>query len=195
MENIHEHKMSIQKMDREKIKGHGSLTIWLYGLSGSGKSTLASLLENRLNKEGIHTFILDGDNTRMGLNSNLGFSSEDRTENIRRVSHVCKLMNDAGLIVISSLISPLNEHRELARDIIGDNDFIEVLVDVSIDTCKSRDPKGLYEKAIRGEIKNFTGISDPFEVGNKSIKLKNENLEHLDKNVDTLIEIIKKKIK
>jgi len=182
-------------MDREKIKGHGSLTIWLYGLSGSGKSTLASLLENRLNKEGIHTFILDGDNTRMGLNSNLGFSSEDRTENIRRVSHVCKLMNDAGLIVISSLISPLNEHRELARDIIGDNDFIEVLVDVSIDTCKSRDPKGLYEKAIRGEIKNFTGISDPFEVGNKSIKLKNENLEHLDKNVDTLIEIIKKKIK
>jgi adenylyl-sulfate kinase len=161
------------------------------GLSGSGKSTIANLLEVELNSKGYHTFILDGDNTRLGLNKGLGFSEEDRIENIRRVSEVCKLMNEAGLIVICSFISPFEKNREQAKEIIGDN-FFEVFVDASLETCEMRDPKGLYKKARLGEIKDFTGISSPFESPSRGIMLKNNTEEDLNFNVKFLTELIVK---
>jgi adenylyl-sulfate kinase len=161
------------------------------GLSGSGKSTIANLLEVELNSKGYHTFILDGDNTRMCLNKDLGFSEEARIENIRRVSEVCKLMNEAGLIVICSFISPFEKNREQAKEIIGDN-FFEVFVDASLETCEMRDPKGLYKKARLGEIKDFTGISSPFESPSRGIMLKNNTEEDLNFNVKFLTELIVK---
>jgi adenylylsulfate kinase len=161
------------------------------GLSGSGKSTIANQLEHTLNSLGYHTYVLDGDNTRLGLNKGLGFSEEDRIENIRRVSEVCKLMNDAGLIVICSFISPFEKNRQQAKEIIGDN-FFEVFIDASLETCEMRDPKGLYKKARLGEIKDFTGISSPFENPTNAIVLKNNNPEDIDKNVKFLFDIIEK---
>jgi len=139
---------------------------------------------------GYHTYILDGDNTRLGLNKNLGFSEEDRVENIRRVSEVCKLMNDAGLIVICSFISPFQKVRDQAREIIGEERFVEVFVDADLNTCELRDPKGLYKKARAGEIKDFTGISSPFETPKDCIVLKNNNIDDLDANVNTLVDFI-----
>ena len=188
--NIIKHEFKITKSDREKIKDQKSLTIWMSGLSGSGKSTIANNLEFSLNKMGYHTYILDGDNTRLGLNKNLGFSEEDRIENIRRVSEVCKLMNDAGLIVICSFISPFQKNREQAKDIIGEDKFIEVFVDTDLSVCEDRDPKGLYKKARAGEIKDFTGISSPFESPKDCIILKNNTLDDLDNNSKRLLDII-----
>jgi len=193
--NITKHEFKISQQDREKIKGHKSLTIWMSGLSGSGKSTIANILETELNSQNYHTYILDGDNTRLGLNKGLGFSEEDRLENIRRVAEVCKLMNDAGLIVICSFISPFQKNREQARSIIGEDKFIEVFVDADLETCETRDPKGLYKKARLGEIKDFTGISSPFESPNDCIILKNNTLDDLDKNVKQLLMTIKEKQK
>lgn len=193
--NITKHEFKISQQDREKIKGHKSLTIWMSGLSGSGKSTIANILETELNSQNYHTYILDGDNTRLGLNKGLGFSEEDRLENIRRVAEVCKLMNDAGLIVICSFISPFQKNREQARSIIGEDKFIEVFVDADLETCEIRDPKGLYKKARLGEIKDFTGISSPFESPNDCIILKNNTLDDLDKNVKQLLMTIKEKQK
>ena len=160
------------------------------GLSGSGKSTVANQLEASLNEQGYHTYTLDGDNTRLGLNKGLGFSEEDRIENIRRVAEVCKIMNDAGLIVICSFISPFEKNRTQAKEIIGDN-FIEVFIDADLQTCETRDPKGLYKKARAGEIKYFTGISSPFEIPTNAIVLKNNTEEDLDRNVNLLIDLIK----
>jgi adenylyl-sulfate kinase len=188
--NITAHEFKISQKDREKIKDQNSMTIWMSGLSGSGKSTIANNLEFTLNSMGYHTYILDGDNTRLGLNKNLGFSEEDRVENIRRVSEVCKLMNDAGLIVICSFISPFQKVREQAREIIGEERFVEVFVDADLETCEYRDPKGLYKKARTGEIKDFTGISSPFEVPKNCIVLKNNNIDDLDINVNTLVDFI-----
>jgi len=193
--NITKHEFKISQQDREKIKGHKSLTIWMSGLSGSGKSTIANILETELNSQNYHTYILDGDNTRLGLNKGLGFSEEDRLENIRRVAEVCKLMNDAGLIVICSFISPFQKNREQARSIIGEDKFIEVFVDADLETCETRDPKGLYKKARLGEIKDFTGISSPFESPNDCIILKNNTLDDLDLNVKRLIDTVKEKQK
>ncbi len=189
--NITAHNFKISKSDREKIKNQKSCTIWMSGLSGSGKSTIANELEIELNKKGYHTFIMDGDNTRMGLNKGLGFSEEDRIENIRRVAEVCKLMNEAGLIVICSFISPFEKNRQQASEIIGEN-FIEVFVDADLATCEERDPKGLYKKARAGEIKDFTGISSPFEMPSKGIMLKNNNEEELHFNVNYLLKLIEK---
>ena len=152
----------INRVDREKIKNQKACVIWLTGLSGSGKSTIANELEYQLNKMKFHTYILDGDNIRSGLNSDLGFSNEDRKENIRRISEVAKLFVDAGTITITAFISPFIEDRESARKIIVE-DFIEVFVDTPLEECIKRDPKGLYKKAINGEIKNFTGINSPYE--------------------------------
>ena len=185
--NITAHNFKITRIDREKTKNQKACTIWMSGLSGSGKSTISNALEVSLNSMNHHTYILDGDNTRLGLNKGLGFSEEDRNENLRRVAEVCKLMNDAGLIVICSFISPFEKNRKLAKEIIGDN-FIEFFVDTDLSVCEERDPKGLYKKARAGEIKDFTGISSPFEFPQNAIILKNNVEEDLDKNVQIIIQ-------
>jgi adenylylsulfate kinase len=154
---------TITKAHRTAHNGHPSAVVWLCGLSGSGKSTIANTLEKRLFEMGNRTYVLDGDNTRMGLNKELGFSAVDRLENVRRVAEVAKLMADAGLIVIVSLITPYEEQRKMIREILLDERLLEVYVKCDLETCEQRDPKGLYKKARAGEIKHFTGISDPFE--------------------------------
>ncbi len=157
------HHGQIRKEERTAILKQAPITIWLTGLSGSGKSTLAFALERELYLAGRHSFVLDADNIRHGLNSDLGFSLEDRSENIRRIACVAKLMNDAGIMVIAATISPHLAHREMARNIIEDNNFREVYVSTPLATCESRDPKGLYAKARVDEIKRFTGISSTYE--------------------------------
>lgn len=156
--------MTVQREHRGALMNHKPLVIWMTGLSGSGKSTLANALIDRLHMQRIHTYSLDGDNIRLGLNKDLGFSSESRSENIRRVAEVAKLMADAGLVVVVSFISPFKADREQARKIIGDLDFVEVHVDCDLAECERRDVKGLYQKARRGEINEFTGISSPYEA-------------------------------
>jgi adenylylsulfate kinase len=190
--NITKHDFKLSKSDREEIKNQKACTIWMSGLSGSGKSTIANNLECALHSFENHTYILDGDNTRLGLNKGLGFSEEDRNENLRRVAEVCKLMNEAGLIVICSFISPFEKNRELAKEIIGEN-FIEFFVDADLSVCEERDPKGLYKKARAGEIKDFTGISSPFELPENAIVLKNNVQEDLDKSVAIIIEHLQNK--
>ena len=154
---------TITKAHRTAHNGHPSAVVWLYGLSGSGKSSIANALEKRLFEMGNHTYCLDGDNTRLGLNKDLGFSAVDRLENVRRVAEVAKLMADAGMIVLVSLITPYEEQRTLAKEILKNERILEVYVECALETCEQRDPKGLYRKARLGEITNFTGISDPFE--------------------------------
>lgn len=192
--NLTHQEFKINSQERSQIKGHKSLTIWMSGLSGSGKSTIANLVEIKLNESGLHTYILDGDNTRLGLNKDLGFSEKDREENIRRVAEVCKLMNDAGLIVICSFISPFETGRKSAQQIVGDDKFVQVFIDTDLEVCESRDPKGLYKKARAGEIKEFTGISSPFEKPENCWVIKNNTKSDLDVNVNMLLEIIKNKI-
>lgn len=162
-QNIHPQKLSITKNDRERLNGHKAKVIWLTGLSGAGKSYIANALEKALYDKGFRTYILDGDNIRHGLNKGLGFTDEDRVENIRRVAEVSKLMMDAGLIVITALISPFRQERASAREIIGAENFCEVYISTPIDVCEQRDPKGLYKKARSGQIPNFTGIGSPYE--------------------------------
>ena len=190
--NITAHNFKITKSDRETIKNQKACTIWMSGLSGSGKSTIANALEMTLHSFNNHTYILDGDNTRLGLNKGLLFSEEDRNENLRRVAEVCKLMNDAGLIVICSFISPFEKNRQLAKEIIGEN-FIEFFVDTDLSVCEERDPKGLYKKARLGEIKDFTGISSPFEFPENAIVLKNNVEIDLDKNVQIIVSHLQNK--
>ena len=161
--NIVWHQGQVSKARRATLLGHAPKTIWLTGLSASGKSTLAYALEHKLVDMGKPCYVLDGDNVRHGLNKDLDFSESSRTENIRRIAEVARLMNDAGLIVITAFISPLRADRQMAKDIIGE-DFKEVYVSTSIDICESRDPKGLYAKARAGQVKNFTGISAPYEA-------------------------------
>jgi bifunctional enzyme CysN/CysC len=162
-ENITYQAYEVDKSARESAKNQRAKLIWLTGLSGSGKSTIANALEKRLHALGMHAYVLDGDNLRMGLNVDLGFTLEDRAENVRRVSEVGKLMIDAGLIVITALVSPFEVDRQRARSIFGDGDFIEVFVDTPVDVCISRDPKGLYKKASQGQIPNFTGVGQDYE--------------------------------
>lgn len=153
----------ISRKEREALKGQRGKVIWLTGLSGSGKSTLANALERALHQAGKHTYILDGDNIRCGLNKDLGFSDVDRAENIRRIAEVANLMADAGLIVITAFISPFKREREMARNLIGTAHFLEVYVSTPLEICEQRDPKGLYQKARRGELENMTGITSPYE--------------------------------
>ena len=155
---------AIDKQARNKLSGHNSFVIWLTGLSGSGKSTLANEIEVELFNRNINVYILDGDNLRGGLNKDLSFSETDREENIRRVAEVSKILMDAGTIVISAFISPYEKDRRMAKEIIGNDNFIEIYVECPIDICELRDVKGLYKKARNGEISNFTGISSPFET-------------------------------
>lgn len=162
--NIIPHDLTISKKDRNKLLGNRSLVIWFTGLSGSGKSTLANETEKILNKKGYLTYILDGDNIRGGLNSNLTFSEEDRKENIRRIGEVAKLMVDAGIVVITAFISPFREDRDRVRNLLGVEEFIEVYLNTPVEKCEERDVKGLYKKARDGEIKDFTGINSPYEI-------------------------------
>jgi adenylyl-sulfate kinase len=153
----------VSRQDRMRIKNQQSFVIWFTGLSGSGKSTLAALLDQHLNFKGFHTYVLDGDNVRMGINKDLDFSIAGRTENIRRIAEVSKLMIDAGLIVVTAFISPFESDRAKAKSIIGADNFMEVFVDCPLSICEERDTKGLYKKARAGEIKDFTGIHSPFD--------------------------------
>src|SRR6058998_1387986 len=161
--NIVWHQGAVTRADRERLNGHRGATVWFTGLSGSGKSTIAVALEKALWERGVHAFVLDGDNVRHGLNKNLGFSAEDRTENIRRIGEVAKLFVSAGVMAITSFISPFRADRDAVRKMMGPGEFIEVFVDAPLEVCEARDPKGLYKKARAGEIKGFTGIDDPYE--------------------------------
>lgn len=162
--NLRPETFNITRVQKEKLNGHKSFVVWLTGFSGSGKSTIANALEVVLFERGVRSFCLDGDNTRLGINKDLGFSSTDRTENIRRVAEMAKLFLDSGTIVITSFISPLISDREMAKSIIGNADFVEVFINCPLAVCEERDVKGLYAKARRGEIKDFTGIDSPFEA-------------------------------
>jgi adenylylsulfate kinase len=162
--NITWHEGQISRKDRETLLGQRGVTLWLTGLSGSGKSTVAVAAEKALVDRGRLAYVLDGDNVRHGLNKNLGFSPEDRTENIRRIAEVAKLFTESGVIVLTSFISPYRADRDAARAIFGEGDFVEVFVSTSLETCESRDPKGLYKKARAGQIPEFTGISAPYEA-------------------------------
>ncbi len=156
--------VDIDKAARGRLNGHGACVVWLTGLSGAGKSTIANLLERRLHALGKHTYLLDGDNVRRGLNRDLGFTDTDRIENIRRVAEVAALMADAGLIVLAAFISPFTADRQTARNLLGPHEFCEVFVDTPLEIAEQRDPKGLYRKARRGELPNFTGIDSPYEA-------------------------------
>lgn len=161
--NIVWHEHHVSKKERAAIKGQKPCVLWFTGLSGSGKSTIANALEIKLNQAKKHTYLLDGDNVRLGLNKGLTFSDEDRIENIRRIGEVSKLFVDAGIIVLTAFISPFQQDRKQVREMLSDQEFIEVYIDTPIEICESRDPKGLYKKARKGEISNFTGISSPYE--------------------------------
>ena len=162
------HDHTITKENRQALKGHKSCILWYTGLSGSGKSTLANKVEEKMFEMGLHTYILDGDNVRTGLNKGLGFSEEDRKENIRRIGEVSKLFVDAGVIVSTAFISPFRTDRDMVRSIVKSGEFVEIYVNAPLDVCESRDPKGLYKKARAGEIKQFTGIDSPYEAPEKA---------------------------
>ncbi|MCP4512656.1 MAG: adenylyl-sulfate kinase [Fuerstiella sp.] len=162
--NVTWHEHNVSHEERQKLSGHKGAVLWFTGLSGCGKSTVANAVDRMLHDRGVHTYVLDGDNIRMGLNKNLGFSPEDRTENIRRIGEVSKLFCDAGVIVLTAFISPYREDRDQVREILADGQFHEVYVNASLETCETRDPKGLYQKARAGEIKGFTGIDAPYEA-------------------------------
>jgi adenylylsulfate kinase len=166
--NIVWHQGAVTREDREKVNGHKGATVWLTGLSGSGKSTIAVDLEKRLWERGVRAYILDGDNIRHGLNKNLGFSPEDRTENIRRIGEVAKLFTEAGIVALTAFISPYRADRDQVRGLMKAGDFVEVHVDCPVEVCEQRDVKGLYKKARAGEIKEFTGISAPYEAPEKA---------------------------
>jgi len=161
--NIHWHAGIVTKNDRETISGHKGCTVWMTGLSGSGKSTLAVALEKKLWERGVRAYVLDGDNIRHGLNKDLGFSPSDRTENIRRIGEVAKLFTDAAVINVTAFISPYRADRDTVRALMPEGDFVEAFIDCPVDVCERRDVKGLYKKARAGEIKEFTGISAPYE--------------------------------
>jgi adenylylsulfate kinase len=184
----------LSRSDKEKMLKQKSIVIWMVGLSGSGKSTLARALENSLHEEGFLTQLLDGDNMRTGLNKNLGFSPEDRTENIRRAAETAKLFMNAGLVTICSFISPTDDIRKMAKEVIGDG-YVEVYVDCPVEVCEARDVKGLYAKARKGEIPDFTGISAPFDVPKKpdvAVDTANQSLENSHQElVKAIIEKIK----
>ena len=181
--------------DKEALLKQRSVMVWFTGLSGSGKSTIAIALERELHKRGLLCRILDGDNIRSGINNNLGFSAEDRVENIRRIAEVSKLFIDTGVITIAAFISPNNELREMASTIIGKDNFLEIYVNTPIEECERRDVKGLYAKARKGEIKDFTGVSAPFEAPEHPALLLDTSVLSLEESVNKLLELILPKVK
>jgi adenylylsulfate kinase len=184
----------IPRDHKELLLGHKGMVFWLYGLSGSGKSTLAVEMEKRLHQQGIHSVVLDGDNLRSGLNSDLGFSDEDRRENIRRVSEVAKLFAESGIIVLVSLITPLREFRKNAKSIIGEPHFREVFVKASFTTCKERDVKGLYAKAEKGMLASFTGQGSEFEDPETDCLIIDSEKESPEQSADRLLDFINRSI-
>jgi adenylylsulfate kinase len=190
--NITWHEGHITRLEREALLGQKGVTVWLTGLSGSGKSTIAVGAEYSLALRGRLAYVLDGDNIRHGLNSNLGFSPEDRTENIRRIGEVAKLFTDSGVIVFTSFISPYRADRDKVRAIMEDGDFVEVLVDASLETCESRDVKGLYQKARAGEIPEFTGISAPYEPPENPELVLDTNGRTVEDSVAELVGFLEK---
>lgn len=187
MSNIVWHDHKVTRAERSANKNQKPCLLWFTGLSGSGKSTIANALDVALHERGYHTFLLDGDNVRHGLCSDLGFSDDDRVENIRRVGEVCKLFADAGLIVMSAFISPFTSDRRMVRKLFPAGEFIEVFMDAPLETCESRDPKGLYKKARAGEIKHFTGIDSPYDVPSHPEIRLDTSQSTVDECVDSLI--------
>jgi adenylylsulfate kinase len=190
--NVHWHDGEVSREDRNALLKQKGATLWFTGLSGSGKSTVAVALEKALMEKGHLCYRLDGDNIRLGINKNLGFSAEDRTENIRRIGEISKLFVDTGVIVLSSFVSPYRADRDIVRElhVAGDMDFIEVHVDVPLAVAEERDPKGLYKKARAGEIKNFTGIDNPYEAPLKPELVLNSHEQSLEEEVAVLLEMM-----
>ncbi|MFT7051818.1 MAG: adenylylsulfate kinase [Psychroserpens sp.] len=193
-ENIISHTYQVSKKERNSSNNHNSFLLWFTGLSGSGKSTIANLVENALFDLGIKTYVLDGDNIRKGINNDLSFSPEDRTENIRRIAEVSNLMVDSGLVVLAAFVSPYKKDRENIRTIVKDVNFVEVYINTSIEECERRDVKGLYKKARAGEIKNMTGISAPYEAPKApDIEIKTEG-EPIEVSVQRILDFITPKL-
>jgi adenylylsulfate kinase len=188
--NLTWHDQSVSRAERAALKGHRGALLWFTGLSGAGKSTIANAVDTRLNARQIHTYMLDGDNIRLGLNSNLGFSAADREENIRRIGEVGKLLVDAGLIVCAAFISPYRGDRNRIRAILPPGEFIEIHVEASLATCEARDPKDLYKKARAGEIKGFTGIDDPYEAPDNPELTLNSDREDATTLAGTVIDFL-----
>lgn len=194
MNNLIPHNYRIILKNRSGIKGHKPLVIWFSGLSGSGKSTIANGVEEKLFSKGVHTYCLDGDNIRGGLNKDLGFSQNDRSENIRRIAEVAKLFHDSGTVVLSSFITPLEKDRETIREIVGKKNLVQIFIDTPLEECERRDVNGLYEKARAGMIKDFTGISSPFEPPkNSDLCIKTQDIS-VNKAIDEVISLIWPKI-
>ena len=193
--NITNHEYKINREERQKLNGHNSFLIFFTGLSGSGKSTIANVVEQELQKKGVKTYTLDGDNIRKGINNDLTFASEDRTENIRRIAEIANLMVDAGLVTLAAFVSPYKKDRDNIKNIVKGVNFVEVFINTSIEECERRDVKGLYKMARAGEIKNMTGISAPYEAPeNPDIEIKTEE-ESIEESVKKIIEYITPKLK
>ena len=195
MKNIFKQDYKISRKDREVLHKHNSSLIWFTGLSGSGKSTLANLLEKELHILKISTFVLDGDNIRHSLNKDLTFSLKDRSENIRRIGEVAKIMLDAGVLTIAAFVSPYKKDREMVKNIVGSENFIEIYVNASLAECEKRDTKGLYKKARSGEIKNMTGISSPYEVPENPTLEIDTNKETIDDSMQKIKKCIIEKLR
>ena len=193
--NIIAHNYQVAREDRRQKNQHNSFLIWFTGLSGSGKSTIANLVEQKLFEQGIKTYTLDGDNIRKGINNDLTFSPEDRTENIRRIAEIANLMIDAGLVVLAAFVSPYKKDRENVKNIVKNSNFVEVFVNTSVEECERRDVKGLYKKARAGEIKNMTGISAPYEAPDHAdVEIKTEE-ETVEEAVVKILEYLTPKLK
>lgn len=191
--NITWHELSLSKQARRNQNGHQSFVLWFTGLSGSGKSTVANALAHRLYEQGIRNYVLDGDNVRHGLNKDLGFTDQDRTENIRRIGEVSKLFVDSGQVVLTAFISPFVADRELVRSLLEEDEFVEIYVNCPLEECESRDPKGLYDKARKGLIPDFTGIHSPYEEPIKPELEVNTNLFSVDECVEQIINYLSSK--
>lgn len=191
--NVIYHQASVTRERRNQSNNHQSVVLWFTGLSGSGKSTLAHVLEEKLFNKGCKTLVLDGDNVRHGLNSNLDFSDDGRKENIRRIGEVAKLMLESGLIVMTAFISPFREDRVAVRNLISNSDFIEIYCKASLETCEARDVKGLYKRARAGEIKNYTGIDSPYEAPDNPELIIDTDKETLDESVSKIYSFLERK--
>jgi len=189
--NVTWHEHSVSKEERAGLSGHRGVVLWFTGLSACGKSTVANTVDHMLHSAGKRSYVLDGDNIRMGLNKNLGFSPEDRTENIRRIGEVAKLFAETGTLTLTAFISPYKADRDAVRELLGDGEFLEVYVNASLETCEKRDPKGLYKKARAGEIKGFTGIDAPYEAPDNAELVLDADNKSIDELAEEVIAFLK----